>query len=95
MKTLPQSIAAATLLVSRLERLSADSYWAHQASGVRGALLRLVERYESTSSLSDSELRHLENTLQLGYHLLSLAAKEVTASHFRKPFDNSDSVQKG
>ncbi len=31
------------MLISRLERLSADSYWAHQASGVRGSLLRLVE----------------------------------------------------
>jgi len=27
------------LLLSRLERVSVDSYWAHRASGVRGALL--------------------------------------------------------
>ena len=32
------------MLVARLERLSADSYWAHQASGVRGSLLRLMEK---------------------------------------------------
>jgi hypothetical protein len=31
------------MLVARLERLSADSYWAHQASGVRGSLLRIIE----------------------------------------------------
>lgn len=77
MKTLPRSIAAAILLVSRLERLSADSYWAHQASGVRGALLRLIERYERSSHLTDQELRRLEDTLRLGYRLLSLAAKET------------------
>lgn len=80
MKTLPGSIGAAKLLVSRLERLSADSYWAHQASGVRGSLLRLIERYERQSHLSEAELRHLETALQLGFRLLSLAAKEITAA---------------
>lgn len=78
MKTLPGSISAAYLLVSRLERLSADSYWAHQASGVRGSLLRLLERYEHQSYLSEPDLRHLETALQLGYRLLGLAAKEIT-----------------
>ncbi|RCK72587.1 MAG: hypothetical protein ANABAC_1935 [Anaerolineae bacterium] len=81
MKSLLQSIGAANLLVSRLERLSADSYWAHQASGVRGSLLRLIERYERTSQLSDQELRSLENALQMGYRLLSYAAKEISSSH--------------
>jgi hypothetical protein len=33
----------ALLLITRLERLSADSYWAHQASGLRGSLLRSLE----------------------------------------------------
>ena len=37
---LEQQIDLARMLVARLERLSADSYWAHQASGVRGSLLR-------------------------------------------------------
>jgi len=82
MKNQIQPIRAAHLLVSRLERLSADSYWAHQASGVRGSLLRLIERYERQSHLSEQELRHLENALQLGYRLLSLAAKEITFARF-------------
>lgn len=73
---LPQSIAAAALLVSRLERLSADSYWAHQASGVRGSLLRLIERYEQVTRLTDEDLRALDRSLALGYQLLALAAKE-------------------
>ncbi len=37
------------MLIARLERLSADSYWAHQASGVRGSLLRLLEAGELDS----------------------------------------------
>ena len=36
-------IDQALLLISRLERLSADSYWAHRASGLRGALLRSLD----------------------------------------------------
>lgn len=75
-----QSIASASLLVSRLERLSADSYWAHQASGVRGSLLRLIDRYEQSSYLTDQEWRHLENALMLGYRLLTLAARETYLS---------------
>ena len=30
------------LLLSRLGRISVDSSWAHRASGVRGALVRLL-----------------------------------------------------
>ncbi|MCS6906263.1 MAG: hypothetical protein RML93_00100 [Anaerolineales bacterium] len=77
---LSQSVALADLLVSRLERLSADSYWAHQASGVRGSLLRLIERYEQDSHLTDRERKLLERSIQLGYRLLALAAKEGYSS---------------
>lgn len=76
LSNLPQSIAAAALLVSRLERLSADSYWAHQASGVRGSLLRLIERYEQAMRLTDEDLCALDRSLAMGYRLLTLAAKE-------------------
>ena len=37
------------LLLSRLERISVDSYWAHRASGVRGALFRALEMLENGS----------------------------------------------
>ena len=37
---IPPQVDLARQLASRLERLSADSVWAHRASGVRGALLR-------------------------------------------------------
>jgi hypothetical protein len=42
-KDLGRELQTAALLVARLERLPADSHWAHQASGVRGALLRCLE----------------------------------------------------
>ena len=51
-------ISEARMLIARLERLSADSYWAHQASGLRGALLRTIALYESryvTESNQESE----------------------------------------
>ncbi|MCX8062967.1 MAG: hypothetical protein N3D16_10335 [Anaerolineales bacterium] len=77
---LSQSITSAALLVSRLERLSADSYWAHQASGVRGSLLRLLERYEQSSPWTEEEMSRLDRALELGYRLLALAAKERCSS---------------
>lgn len=52
------------MLVTRLERLSADSYWAHQASGVRGSLLRIIENERMDSpqaaSLVDKGFEYLE-----------------------------------
>jgi len=59
----------ASMLIARLERLSADSYWAHQASGVRGSLLRLVEAGELDSE-QGSKL------ISRGFEYLEKAAKE-------------------
>ena len=59
----------ASMLIARLERLSADSYWAHQASGVRGSLLRLVEAGEL-----DSEQGSI--LISRGFEYLEKAAKE-------------------
>jgi hypothetical protein len=41
-----QLVLAHQLLV-RLERLSADSYWAHRASGLRDSQLKCVEQIET------------------------------------------------
>lgn len=57
------------MLISRLERLSADSYWAHQASGVRGSLLRLLEAGELDSEQSGI-------LVERGFNFLEKAAKE-------------------
>lgn len=61
------------LLLARLERISADSVTAHRASGVRGAMMRMVETLEAGNAVSDAELKRL---IDAGYGLLQRAAKE-------------------
>jgi hypothetical protein len=60
-------------LLSRLERISADSVVAHHASGVRGAMLRAVEKLEHGRPVSGQEVRRL---IESGYALLEKAAEE-------------------
>jgi len=61
-------------LVDRLERLSADSTFAHKASGLRGSLLRYMRSLEAGEEVNDSEL---ENLVDNGYEILEGAAKEI------------------
>lgn len=61
------------LLIARLERLSADSYWAHQASGLRGSLLRTLEDLESGLQPEETRVQFL---LQRGFFILEQAARE-------------------
>jgi len=61
------------LLLARLERVSVDSYWAHRASGVRGALLRSLERIEAGQSVDESGLKQLT---EKGFQILERAAQE-------------------
>ena len=61
------------MLLARLERISADSYWAHRASGVRGALLRVLEKLENGRPVSGSELKRL---VDLGFRILENATME-------------------
>lgn len=61
------------LLLSRLERVSVDSYWAHRASGVRGALLHVLEQVESEQTIDNVRLQEL---LESGFHILERAAGE-------------------
>lgn len=57
------------MLIARLERLSADSYWARQASGVRGSLLKLYEAEEL-------ETEQGLNLIERGFDYLEKAARE-------------------
>jgi hypothetical protein len=68
-----RSAALTQLLLARLERISVDSRWAHQASGVRGALLRALERPIEARSVPGSELNGL---MELGFKILKRAAEE-------------------
>jgi len=38
------AISLIQLLTARLERISADSFWAHRASGIKGSLFRIMEK---------------------------------------------------
>ena len=61
------------LLLDRLERITADSAWAHQASGVRASLAKCLAREEP----DPDEIKHL---LMLGYQILEKAASEIPES---------------
>ena len=65
------------LLIMRLERLSVDSYWTHQASGVRGSLLRFQERVERGEAGGEQDRALLDRLLSLGFDLLHKAAREI------------------
>lgn len=60
-------------LLARLERISADSVVAHHASGVRGAMLRMLDKLEDGESVPGHEARRL---IESGYSLLEKAAEE-------------------
>ena len=66
-------LRALRLLLARLERISADSVTAHRASGVRGAMLRMLDELEKGGQVSGQELKRL---IESGYILLQRAAKE-------------------
>lgn len=61
------------LLLPRLERISADSYWAHRASGVRGALTKLLEQMETGAAVDPGSL---ETNISVGFAILKEAAEE-------------------
>jgi hypothetical protein len=64
-----------SLLLERLERIPADSIWAHQASGVRGSLLRIVQQLEDGQELGGEDMKRL---ISHGFQILESAAREKT-----------------
>ncbi len=65
-----QEIKRAHLLLHRLERISAESPWAHQASGIRASLAKYLVR--ENHSIDD-----LIDLLELGFQILEKAAGEI------------------
>jgi hypothetical protein len=65
-----------SLLLERLERISADSIWAHQASGVRGSLLRIVQQLENGQ---ESEHPQMKRLMSYAFQILENAAREKTS----------------
>ena len=68
-----EEVSLLIMLLSRLERISADSHCAHLASGVRGALLRRQEQIEAGRALDESSLRRL---VKRGFEILEDATRE-------------------
>ena len=64
------------MLISRLERLSADSPWAHRAAGLRVSLLRMLEQVEKGRKNPD----RLESLIRTGFTILENAAREIPES---------------
>jgi len=60
----------AKILLDRLERISADSGWAHQASGVRASLAKVISR-------GDPDWEQISPLLELGFLILENAAGEI------------------
>jgi hypothetical protein len=69
--------------IDLLERLSADSQWAHRGSGYRGALLRTLEalrELDAKTSNSQTEqilLERLQSLVSTSYELLENAAIDL------------------
>lgn len=70
--TNPDSSLIATVL-ARLERIPADSRWAHRASGLRGALLDIQQALEEGQPVDS---RRLDDRVRTGMELLSKAGME-------------------
>lgn len=61
------------LLLARLERVAVDSHWAHQASGIRGGLIHLLELIETGRPVNDQQIHNL---IDWGFEILEHAAHE-------------------
>jgi hypothetical protein len=58
-----------------LERLSADSVWAHRASGLRGSLLQALQL--PVEERDDAFFLGLQARVDLAYSMLENAAREI------------------
>jgi hypothetical protein len=61
------------MLLPRLERISVDSYLAHRASGVRGAMTKLLEQIETGEAIDPASVRQI---ILIGFEILKEAAGE-------------------
>jgi hypothetical protein len=73
MESLEPSEGLIRLLLTWLERISVDSYWAHRASGVRGALTKILLQMEMGEPVDPVSVRM---NLRVGFDILGKAAEE-------------------
>lgn len=62
-------LVTARWVLAMLERLSADSIYAHRASGLRGSILRQIDAGESIDTL--------QVLVETGFEILEKAAAEL------------------
>jgi hypothetical protein len=72
--SLVDQIQLLRLLVSRLERLSADSHWARRASGLRGNIVKVLEEANSGQEVSTTRLELLTES---AFDILRRAAQDI------------------
>lgn len=73
-------VEQARMVVQRLERLSADSRWAHIASGYRGSLIKTVDHLDTLPDVEragEEDIRLLDFLIDKGFDLLAKAAHEI------------------
>ncbi len=70
-------IHKAKMAVDRLERLSVDSSYAHLASGLRGAILRAIMRFEGGEEFGILDEQRLGDLVTQGYNILVHAAEQI------------------
>ena len=75
MHDFPSEAKLISMLLHRLERISADSVWAHRASGLRGSLLLALEQIELGVPPKHG---HIKSLLKSAFHILREAAKEMS-----------------
>jgi hypothetical protein len=68
-----KTISLIQLLIARLEMISADSVWAHRASGVKGSLLNALEKFEEGET---EQVDQVMQIIDIGFFILEKAAKE-------------------
>ena len=61
------------LLLARLEKISADSVWAHRASGIRGSLFKALEKLEEGETAQVPEVMQM---MEMGFSILQKTAVE-------------------
>ncbi|MCJ7701012.1 MAG: hypothetical protein MUO62_05475 [Anaerolineales bacterium] len=66
-------ITQAKMLVQRLARLSADSVWAHKASGLRASMDKFLAKIQPL----EYDQEQLDDLLHRGFILLEKAAQEI------------------
>ena len=69
----PINLQLIRMLSERLERISADSVWAHRASGVRGRLVRELEKIETNRYIPAEETYKL---IDASFYILEKAVRE-------------------